>query len=133
MINSKISKPSILDRRLKVFIGIVLLILVFKGCIPEEDEVEDRKVSRIELAPNESSLFKNEEMVLDATTYDQHNEKMDGIALTWSSSSENVATVSSTGLVTGLIEGEAIITASYENVVGNAKIIVMAEPVVSKV
>src|SRR5690554_6662488 len=106
MINSKISKLPILERRLKVFVGIVFLILIFKGCIPEEDEVEDRKVSRIELVPNESSLSANEQMVLNATVYDQHNDRMDEIVLTWSSSSEDVAAVSSTGLVDGLIEGE---------------------------
>src|SRR5690554_5955208 len=133
MKNPKTYNMSILFRRSKVFAGIFLLFLIFKGCIPEEDEVEDRKVSKIEIAPNESFLFGNEEMALDATIYDQHNENMDGIALSWSSSSENVATVSSTGLVTGLTEGEAIITASYENVVGSANITVMAEPVVSKV
>src|SRR5690554_1616468 len=133
MKNPKTYNMSILFRRSKVFAGIFLLFLIFKGCIPEEDEVEDRKVSKIEIAPNESFLFGNEEMALDATIYDQHNENMDGIALSWSSSSENVATVSSTGLVTGLTEGEAVITASYEDVVGSAIIIVMAEPVVSKV
>ena len=56
---------------------------------------------------------------LTATCKDQNNNVMPCPTLSWLSSDVNIATVSSTGLVTGVIEGTVTITASYGTIPSN--------------
>src|SRR6266852_6169864 len=62
---------------------------------------------------------------LTATTRDAANNVLTGRTVTWTSSSATVATVSPTGLVTGVAQGQATITATSEGQPGTAALTVI--------
>ena len=62
---------------------------------------------------------------LTAEVRDQNNRVMAGATVTWSSGDTSVATVNTSGLVTGVAEGVATITASAGSGQGTAEITVM--------
>src|SRR5207244_2053813 len=68
---------------------------------------------------------------LTATNKDANGNVLTGRVVTWASSNTPVATVSSTGLVTGVAQGQATITATSEGKQGMAAITVTALPVAS--
>jgi hypothetical protein len=61
---------------------------------------------------------------MSATTYDQYGNVVTGSTYTWSSSDPSVASVSSTGVVTGNSTGHATITASSGSRTGSAEVTV---------
>jgi uncharacterized protein YjdB len=61
---------------------------------------------------------------LSATGYDSNNNVIPGITFTWTSSNTGKATVSSTGLVSGIDDGTADITASASGKSGKTKVTV---------
>ena len=61
---------------------------------------------------------------LSATGYDASNNVIPGITFTWTSSNKGKATVSTTGLVTGIDDGTADITASASGKSGKTKVTV---------
>ena len=63
-----------------------------------------------------------------ATTRDANNNVLTGRTIVWSSSNQGVASVSASGLVTGIAAGTAQITATSENKTGNATITVQTPP-----
>ena len=71
-----------------------------------------------------SFSFLGETSELTATVTDQNGQAMSGAAVTWATSSSSVATVSSTGLVTSVADGNATITATSGSVSGTAAVTV---------
>ena len=61
---------------------------------------------------------------LSAAVSDQNGQVMAGAAVTWSSSTTSIATVSGSGLVTGVAKGAATITATADDARGTAEITV---------
>jgi len=61
---------------------------------------------------------------LSAVVTDQNGNAMGQAPVTWSSSAPNVATVSSTGLVTAVANGNASITAASGSAQGLAEVVV---------
>ncbi|HZG77109.1 MAG TPA: type I pullulanase, partial [Paenibacillus sp.] len=59
-----------------------------------------------------SSLYAGDSVSLTAVVKDQYGQPMNGIPVSWSSSNSAVAGVAANGVVTGLAEGTATITAS---------------------
>ena len=68
---------------------------------------------------------------LVATLKDINNNTLTGRAVTWSSGTPTIATVSSTGLVTAVAAGTAVITATSEGKSGTSSITVTQIPVAS--
>jgi uncharacterized protein YjdB len=66
---------------------------------------------------------------LDAEARDEAGNDLPDRSVTWSSTDESVARVSSNGTVTGEAEGEATITATSEGVSGTAEVTVVVAPV----
>jgi uncharacterized protein YjdB len=69
-------------------------------------------VDRIVVTPANPSVKKGNTIQLTATLYDAQNNVLTGRTVTWTSSNTNRATVSSTGVVTAISEGNVTITAS---------------------
>ena len=65
---------------------------------------------------------------LTAVVLDQNGDEMVGVAVMWSSTDPEIATVDSTGLVTSRSEGSARISASHAGLVANAGIVVRGPP-----
>lgn len=70
---------------------------------------------------------------LSATAYDAKGAAMSGRVVTWTSSSEAIATVDANGLVTGVTPGDATITATVDGVNASVAVTVAPLPVTSVV
>lgn len=60
---------------------------------------------RVELSPPAISLAEGQTLQLHATAYDQNNTVISGIPFAWNSNDSSIATISQTGLVTGIRMG----------------------------
>ena len=86
-------------------------------------------VSTVTVAPSPSSAFIGGTTQLSATTKDALGNVLTGRTITWGSSNSAVATVSQTGLVTGVAAGSATITATSETKSGTSTVTVTQAPV----
>ena len=77
---------------------------------------EPPRLTRIEVSPTSSTIDIGQTKQLTARAYDQNGREMTGLAFAWSSSSTHVATISQTGLATGVGAGSTRITASAAGV-----------------
>ena len=71
-------------------------------------------VNRVEIQSPRSAVSAGQLLQLSAVTYDYLNNVLSGRTVTWSSSNESIAKVSSTGLIEGVALGTATITATRE-------------------
>ena len=69
-------------------------------------------VAGIDVTPRNPTIDVGSAVQLAATVRDFHNQVIPGAAVTWSSAPASIVTVSSTGLVTGVSPGMAVVTAS---------------------
>ncbi len=79
-------------------------------------------VASVTVSPSSSSIQQGATVQLAATTKDASGTVVTGRTITWSSSDAGIATVSSTGFVTAVAAGSAIITATSEGVNGAAAV-----------
>lgn len=92
-------------------------------------------VASVDVSPATASLMVPETIQLTATPKDASGNAMAGKSVTWTTSAGNVATVSSSGLVTSVAAGTATITATVEGRSGSAAITVaqlQGGPVIAK-
>jgi uncharacterized protein YjdB len=87
-------------------------------------------VSSVSMSPQTVTLVRGARALLTATAYDAANSPLSVVA-TWNSSAPSVATVSSTGAVTGVSEGTATIAATVKGVMGSARVVVTSVSVAS--
>src|SRR6185437_8789470 len=83
----------------------------------------------VAIAPSSVSLTQGATAQLSTTVKDTSGNVLTGMIVTWSSSNTNVATVSSSGLVTALAAGNATITATAGGVSATASVAVQSLPV----
>ena len=88
-------------------------------------------VSSVVVTPNASDLVVGQTTQLKAEPRDGSGQPLVGRAVSWSTSAPNVASVSSTGLVTAIASGTATISATSEGKAGTATINVSPKPVSS--
>src|SRR5437762_1769684 len=86
-------------------------------------------VTTVTVAPASASVLVGQLLQLSATTADSAGNLLSGRTVTWASSNSLVATVTSTGLLTGLATGTTTITATSEGAGGTAAITVTVAPV----
>ncbi|PYP71541.1 MAG: hypothetical protein DMD41_12035, partial [Gemmatimonadetes bacterium] len=85
-------------------------------------------VATVTLSPASASLAVGATQPLTATLKDAAGNVLTGRSVTWATSNAAVATVSGSGLVSGLVVGPATITATSEGRSGTAAITVTALP-----
>src|SRR6266567_867811 len=83
-------------------------------------------VSTVAVSPASSSLPVGQTVQLSATTKDSAGNVLTGRVVTWASSAPAVATVSASGLVTGVAAGSVTVTATSEGKNGTATVTVTA-------
>ncbi len=94
------------------------LLFACDGLGPED-------VASVTVSPAEATLEVGGTVQLSATLMDDQGQVLsDGLTASWSSSSSAVATVDTTGLVTGVAAGSATITASIGTAGGTAQVLV---------
>jgi Big-like domain-containing protein len=81
-------------------------------------------VASVPVSPGSASIVAGDTVQLIATPKDSAGSVLAGRTVTWVSSAPTVASVSTTGLVTGIAEGTATITATSEDRGGTASIAV---------
>src|SRR5437867_2592281 len=79
-------------------------------------------VASVTVNPASASVQVGQTVQLTATTKDANGNILTGRTVTWASNSNAAATVSSSGLVTGVATGTALITATSEGKTGSAMI-----------
>lgn len=88
-------------------------------------------VESVTISPALDTLTVGETAQLQAATKDSRGSSLSGRTVTWTSSSDAVATVSPSGLVTAVGIGKATITSTSEGKPGTAEIVVIPVPVAS--
>ncbi|HEY3220376.1 MAG TPA: Ig-like domain-containing protein [Gemmatimonadales bacterium] len=88
-------------------------------------------VASVAVSPSPASIQIGRTVQLSATTKDSAGNVLTGRVVTWASSAPAVATVSASGLVTGVAAGTATITATSEGKSGTAAVTVNPVPVAS--
>ncbi|HEU4585694.1 MAG TPA: Ig-like domain-containing protein, partial [Gemmatimonadaceae bacterium] len=90
-------------------------------------------VASVSVSPSSASLMAGDTKTLAATLKDASGATLTGRTITWVSSDQSVATVSSAGLVTAVAAGTATVTAASEGKSGTSSITVSApEPPASE-
>ncbi|HEX9565569.1 MAG TPA: Ig-like domain-containing protein, partial [Gemmatimonadaceae bacterium] len=93
--------------------------------------VDERPISLIRMVPAAASVTAGETVTLRAEPLDGTGALLPGRVLIWSTDAPLIATVDTTGIVTGVSVGMATISASSEGKVGNAVVTVLPPPVAS--
>ncbi|HEY9427148.1 MAG TPA: Ig-like domain-containing protein, partial [Gemmatimonadaceae bacterium] len=83
-------------------------------------------VASVAVSPSSASLLVGDTKTLSATLKDASGTTLTGRTITWISSDQSVATVTSAGLVTAVAAGSATVTAASEGKTGTASITVTA-------
>lgn len=86
-------------------------------------------VARVIVVPAAETLSVGQTAQLAASTFDEQASPLSNRVVTWATASPSIATVTSTGQVTGVGPGQAIISATSEGKVGTAVITVGAASV----
>jgi uncharacterized protein YjdB len=81
-------------------------------------------VASVDVTPASASIVVGGTVQLTATAKDAAGQALPGRTITWGSNASGVASVSSTGLVTGVLEGSANVSAMSEGKIGMASITV---------
>jgi uncharacterized protein YjdB len=90
-------------------------------------------VAKVEITPSTPNVTVGETVQLNVSVQGPNNQELPGRTVTWSSGAPSVASVSPTGVVSGLAPGTAIIFANVEGVLGSATVTVKQVPVGSVV
>ena len=109
----------------------VLLLGVFLAACGGDTTDPPPAVATVEVSPLTADRQVGQTIQLSATVKDASGNILSGQAVAWSSSAANVASVSSSGLVTATALGTAVITAAAGSKSGVATINVLPEPIAS--
>lgn len=90
-------------------------------------------VGSVTVSSAPSSIRQEGTVDLDATLRDTENQPAFGRSVTWTSSNTSIATVNSSGVVSGVSDGTVTITATSEGVSGSTQVTVAGAPLVSSV
>lgn len=93
--------------------------------------VTPEPVASVDISPASGSVVVGSTLQLYATPRSVAGQPLSGRSVTWSSGAPGLASVSATGLVTGLTTGNAVVLASVEGKQGSAMITVRQVPVAS--
>lgn len=122
------SRAGTSPRRWTALGGISLLVLL-SACGGGSDDPKPMPrpatVSTVRISPASGSLEIGRTSQLAASTLDAVGSALTGRTITWNSLQPTIATVSASGLVTGVAAGAVTITASADGVTGNATLAVV--------
>lgn len=108
--------------------GILILLTVsfLAGC--ERSVVSVVEVSEVELSPDRMTLMERERDTVSVVLRESGGVELQGRAVTWTVDDEDVASVTSQGVVEGRSPGITRIHATSEGVSGTAEVTVVAGP-----
>lgn len=115
--------------RLHLLVATIVLSAVSCGGGGEPTIPPLPPVSAVEITPNSASLTVGQTSQLSVSLKDPSGTILSGRSLAWSSANAAVASVSTTGLVTGLASGTTTISVTSEGRTGSASVTVLPMPV----
>jgi uncharacterized protein YjdB len=86
-------------------------------------------VASVTVSPSQPTIVVGRTISLTAQAFSASGQPLAGRTVTWSSSAPSIATVTSSGLVTGIRVGTAVIFASIDGVLGHTSVNVVPVPV----
>ena len=101
----------------------LLIIITFAFWSCEDKTKATTELDSIVISPVISILQPEQTIQLSALVIDKENSSMD-IPVVWSSTNDQVATITKEGVVTGVGRGEANIYATIDNVQGMSEVLV---------
>jgi len=106
-------------------------IMVLAACGATGPDEDPNAVDRVEVQPAQHTLHLgvDNQVQLNATASNRAGATLAGKAVSWRSSAAGVATVSSSGVVTAVGLGSAMVSAAVDGVEGSASIVVEPPPV----
>jgi DNA/RNA endonuclease G (NUC1) len=87
----------------------------FGACNDNDTPPPPAEVASVTVAPATATIVVGGTQTFTATAFDAASQPIAGVTFTWSSTAENVATVSANGVATGVAPGDAGITATAPN------------------
>jgi uncharacterized protein YjdB len=93
--------------------------------------VQDIGVDTVIVDPGGGTLLEGTQLPLTATPLDSVGNVLSGRTITWATSDGAIATVNGSGVVSAVLEGDAIITATADGKQGSARVKVSKVPVAS--
>ncbi len=100
---------------------ILVILPILFACTQKEPEAQDVRVESITLSQSSAEIEIGKTLQLSATVSPSTATRKD---ITWFSTNSSVASISSFGLVTALVEGTATITASLEGYTAECRVTV---------
>ena len=100
---------------------LIIITFIFWSC--EDKTKATPELDSIVISPVISILQPGQTIQLSALVIDKENSSMD-IPVVWSSTNDQVATITKEGVVTGVGRGEANIYATIDNVQGMSEVLV---------
>jgi uncharacterized protein YjdB len=94
--------------------------------VPAHGHKNAVRVATIGVTPSTATLNPSNTLQLNATTADSTGNPLKNVSVTWSSSNTSVATVSTSGLLTAVAVGTAVISASSGSVTATMNLTVIA-------
>jgi DNA/RNA endonuclease G (NUC1) len=98
------------------------------GICNDADEPPPAEVASVTVAPADASISVGGNQAFVATAFDAQSNPISGVTFTWSSSAPTVATVNATGVASGLLPGDATITATAPNNVAGSALLHVTPP-----
>lgn len=108
------------NKRLAAF---VLCVAVWQGAC-ESTTTSPSRVASVVVSPSTPETVVGQSVQLRATLADQEGNVLNGRSVTWSTSAPSVASVNGDGLVQGLAQGTATVTAASDGTSGTAHLTV---------
>ncbi|MEX2281418.1 MAG: Ig-like domain-containing protein [Gemmatimonadota bacterium] len=106
--------------------GTAQIMAVSEGRSTSANVTVTTLIARISVAPSPASVPAGQTVQLIATARDAADAAITGKLFAWSSQNQSIATVSQSGLVTGVVSGSTTISAAAEGVSGNVTVNVTA-------
>ena len=107
----------------KIFL---LIVIAFSFWTCEDKTQLTQELDTIVVSPVRSILQLGQTVQFNALAIDKRNSSMD-IPITWSTTNDQIATITKEGLVTAVGQGEANIYATVDNIQGMAEVLVSTD------
>src|SRR5258708_7710606 len=117
-----------MHKRLQEFGGFAFIVMLGACGGGYTTSPGGRAVATVSVPPPSTSVVVGGTMQLTAAAADANGMAVTGLPVTWTSSNASVASVNTSGLVTGIAPGGATITAMISSVPGTKALTVAAVP-----
>ena len=105
------------------------LFFALSSCDGGSDPTAPPEVGNVSVSPDTVALFVGEVAQLEVSVFDRSGSSLIDRVVSWSSSEPGVVTVTSEGLVTGIVPGGPVtVTATSEGITGTAAVTVTPPP-----